>query len=88
MTTIRIRISETIENEYANRLPTWLPLEKLDVGVVELTLDEARAVLRDAEHNSDLDVFEIGPYALPLGTWSAYRALAKQIKKALASAAL
>lgn len=83
MSLVKIRISPAIENEYANRLPDFLPLDKLDAGVCELTADEARAVLADAEHNSDRDAVDVGEYGMPLGTFNAYRALARQVRKAL-----
>ena len=83
---IKIRISPTINNEYANRLPEFLPLHKLSVGMVELTLDEARAVLDDAEFNSDRNAQDVGPYGMPLPVFNAYRALAKQVRAAIAKA--
>lgn len=82
--TIAVRISATIDNDYANRLPDHLPLDKLDVGRCTLTVDEARAVLADAAYNSDRDAVDVGPYAMPLGTFNAYRALAVQLQRALA----
>ena len=82
---IKVRISATIENEYANRLPEYLPLEKLDEGVVYLTEDEAKAVLADAAFNSDPKAQDVGPYGMPLPVFNAYRALAAQIRKALAA---
>lgn len=80
---IKIRISQTIENEYANRLPEFLPLDKLSAGMVELTLDEACAVLNDAEFNSDRKAQDVGPYGMPLPVFNAYRALAKQVRAAI-----
>jgi hypothetical protein len=84
---VTVRISPTIDNEYSNRLPEFLPLEKLNVGPCELTEDEARAVLADAEHNSDRDAVDVGPYGTPLPVFNAYKALAKQVRAALGSAA-
>lgn len=81
---IKIRISPTIDNEYRDRLPDELPLDKLRVGVCELTPDEARAVLADAEFNSDPRAVDVGPYGMPRTTFNAYRALAKQVRAALA----
>lgn len=81
MTTITVRISATIDNEYENRCPDYLPLHKLHEGLCELTIDEARAVLADAEYNSDLDAVDVGPYGTPLPVFNAYRALAKQLRK-------
>jgi hypothetical protein len=87
MTTVRIRISAAISHEYDVRCPDFLPLDKLREGACELTLDEARAVLADAEYNSDPQAQDVGPYGMPLGTFNAYRALAKQIRTALEKAA-
>lgn len=80
---IKIRISPTIANELADRLPDELPLDKLRAGVCELTIDEARALLADAEFNSDPRAIDVGPYGMPLATFNAYRALAKQTRAAL-----
>jgi hypothetical protein len=80
---MRIKITSAIANEYANRLPEFLPLDKLNEGRCEVTEAEARSILADAEHNSDREAFDIGPYGMPLGTFNAYRSLAKQIRKAL-----
>lgn len=85
-TTVKVLISPTINNEYANRLPDFLPLDKLNVGMCELTLEEARAVLADAKYNSDRDAVDIGPYGTPLPVFNAYRALAKQVRNAIAKA--
>ena len=87
MTAIQLRISATIDNEYANRQPEFLPLDKLHEGVCTLTLEEAKAVLNDAEYNSDLDAVDVGPFGMPLGTFNAYRALAKQARVAIARVA-
>lgn len=84
MTTVTIRISAAIDNEYANRLPDFLPLDKLNTGKCILTLDEARAVLADAEYNSDLEAQDVGPYGMPLGTFNAYKSLANQVRAAIA----
>lgn len=83
---ITLRISETIENEYANRLPDFLPLDKLNVGCCELSIDEARAVLADAAYNSDRQAVDVGPYGTPLPVFNAYAALAKQARAAIAKA--
>jgi len=81
---IKIRISPTIANELADRMPDELPLDKLRAGICELTIDEARAVLADAEFNSDPHAIDVGPYGMPRATFNAYRALAKQVCAALA----
>jgi len=80
---IKIRISPTIDNEYRDRLPDELPLDKLRAGVCELTIGEARAVLADAEFNSDPHAVDVGPYGMPRATFNAYRTLAKQIRATL-----
>jgi hypothetical protein len=84
---VAVRISPTIAGEYENRQPDDLPLDKLDAGVCQLTLEEARAVLADAEFNSDSKAFDVGPYGMPLPVFNAYRALAKQLRATLGSAA-
>lgn len=84
MTTVTIRISATLDNEYANRCPDYLPLEKLHEGNCVLSLDEAKAVLDDAEYNSDRQAQDVGPYGMPIGTFNAYKALAKQVRTAIA----
>lgn len=86
MTAINIQISQTISNEYANRCPDFLPLKKLQKGNCALSLDEAQAVLADAEYNSDPMAQDVGPYGMPLGTFNAYKALAKQARAAIAKA--
>lgn len=83
---IKLRISQTIGNDYADRLPDHLPLDKLGAGAVELTFAEARAVLADAEFNSDRNCVDVGPYAMPLATFNAYRALAKHARAAIEKA--
>ena len=83
MQTIEVRISSTIENEYANRLPDFLPLDKLSQGRCKLSLDEARRVLADADWNGDRQCVDVGHYGMPLGVFNAYRALAKQVRAAI-----
>jgi len=84
--TVVVRISATIDNEYANRAPEHLPLDKLDTGRCTLTVAEAQAVLADAEFNSDRKAVDVGPYGTPLSVFNAYRALAEQVRKVLAEA--
>lgn len=81
MKTIKVRISATINNEYENRCPDYMPLHKLHEGLCELTIEEAGVVLADAEYHCNRDAFDIGPYDMPLHIYNAYRALAKQILK-------
>ena len=84
---MKLRITSTIANEYDDRSPDYLPLDKLREGWVELTEAEVRAVLEDALFNSDTDAFNVGEYGMPLGTFNAYRALAKQCRKVLGEGA-
>lgn len=86
MSAVTIRISPTIEGEYENRSPDFLPLDKLQAGPCVLTIEEARAVMHDAEYNSDLTAVDVGPYGTPLGVFNAYRALAKQARAAIVKA--
>lgn len=79
---VRLRISRTIDNEWATRSPDFIP-ERLRPGSNLVTLEEARAILADAEFNSDLQAVEVGEYGMPLGTFNAYRALAKQARAAI-----
>jgi hypothetical protein len=83
--TVRIRISQTIDNEYANRLPDWLP-DSIAQGDNDVSLDVARSILSDAEYNSDREAVDVGPYGTPLPVFNAYRALAKQVRAAIAKA--
>lgn len=84
--TVKIRISAMIDNEYATRAPDQLPLDKLKEGASVLTLEEAKAVLEDAKYNSDLQAQDIGPDAMPLAVFNAYRALARQTEAAIKAA--
>lgn len=43
--------------------------------------------MHDAEYNSDPTAVEVGPYGTPLPVFNAYRALAKQVRAAIASQA-
>lgn len=82
---VRITISPTIDNEYANRLPEWLAPD-VSQGVNVVGLSMARAILSDAEYNSDRNAVDVGPYGTPLPVFNAYRALAKQVRGAIAKA--
>jgi hypothetical protein len=81
---VLINISPTIANEYANRLPDWLP-ESVVQGKNDVSPELARSILSDAEYNSDTKAFDVGPEGMPLPVFNAYRALAKQVRKALAA---
>jgi hypothetical protein len=80
---VTIKVSKTIENEYADRLPSQLPLKKLKAGTCKLTLEEAQAVLDDAEFNSNTECQDVGPYGMPLNVFNSYKALAKQVQSAI-----
>jgi len=82
---VRIRISPTIANEYANRCPEWLP-ETVVAGVNDMPLGLARAILSDADFNCNPRAQTVGPHDMPLPTFNAYRALAKQVRAAIARA--
>ena len=84
--TVTLRISATIANEYANRYPEGIPEEAYLTGKRTIRLESARAILADAEHNSSGDAFSVGKFDMPVGTWRAYKALAKQARKAIARA--
>ena len=86
MTTVRIRISATIDNEYENRCPEGMP-ENIGEGLNDLTIEEARWVLSDAEYNCDPKAQTVGPYDMPLPVFNAYKALAKQARAAIAKVA-
>lgn len=81
-----LRISGTIANEYDTRQPEHLPLTKLSEGACRLTREEVQAVVDDAVFNSDTKAVDVGPDAMPLGVFNAYRALAKQGKRVLEGA--
>lgn len=82
MNTVRIRISATIDNEYENRCPEGMP-EDIAEGQNDLTLEQARWVLSDAEYNCDPRAQTVGPNDMPLPVFNAYKALAKQVRAAL-----
>lgn len=81
-----LRISPTISNEFATRNPEDVPESCYCTGKVSVSLASARAILADAEFNSDTKVFEVGEYGMPLPIFNAYRALAKQARAAIAKA--
>lgn len=91
MSILKLYISPTIQGEYEQRSvfggdAEW-PLVEWDAkGVATLSADTVKAVLADAEHNCDPRCVDIGPYGMPLGTTNAYRALARQCRKALTAA--
>lgn len=81
--TVSIRISDTIAGEYESRCPEDIPDELTVAGVHRVSLDVARAIRDDAAYNSDRRAQDVGPYGMPLPTFNAYKALAKQVNKAL-----
>lgn len=80
---ITIRISPAFAGDWEARCPEETPEAVQVAGQHRVSPEVARAVLADAEHNSDRGAFDVGPYGMPLGTFNAYRALAKQVRKAL-----
>ncbi len=74
-----VRITATIANEYANRCPEHIP-ERIAEGWNSVTAEELKAILQDAEYNSDPKAFNVGPDDMPLPVFNAYKALVKQIK--------
>jgi hypothetical protein len=88
---MKIRISLTIDNEYANRAvfggdEEW-PLVPGGAGVKDLPRATVEAMLADAKFNSDRQCQTIGPNDMPLPVYNAYRSLAKQLTKVLAAPA-
>jgi hypothetical protein len=81
---VTVRISPTISNEYATRSPDHIPEECFLTGKRSVTVESARAMLADAEFNSDPRAQTVGPYDMPLPVFNAYRALAKQLRKVAA----
>lgn len=78
---VRVRISATVADDYA-RFPRIkpMPLHKLRKGWRELTVDEARAVLADAEESNDHRVH------MPCTVTRAGNAFARQLRAALSAA--
>lgn len=83
---IRIKIGAAVAGDLQSRMPDDLPLDKVTrPGVSALTTDEARALLADAEFNSDTKCVDVGPYAMPRATFNAYRRLRDSLRAALAA---
>lgn len=80
---IRVRITPTIAGEYESRCPESIPERLRCAGTHELSPAEAEQVLLDARWNSDRTCVDVGPYAMPLSTFNAYRALAAQVRTAI-----
>lgn len=80
---IRVRISATIADEYESRCPECIPERIRCAGTHDLSPAEAEQVLLDARWNSDRTCVDVGPYAMPLSTFNAYRALAAQMRTAI-----
>lgn len=83
---VTVRISDTISNEYASRCADHLPEECFNTGRRSITLDSARAMLADAEYQTNPAANDCGDYGIPLPIWNAYKALAKQLRKVIAQA--
>jgi hypothetical protein len=81
-----LRISPTIAGEYMSRCPDHIPDQACTAGRKAFTLDQARAIVEDAEHNSDPRAVDVGEYGTPLPIFNAYRALARQGRAAIEQA--
>ena len=80
---VRVRISPTIANEYASRCLEYIPEEVYLTGKRSVSVESAKAMLADAEFNSDKTAQDVGEYGMPLPVFNAYRALAKQLRSAI-----
>lgn len=72
---ISVRISPTIDDELGGRCAPLSFLDRVCVGKIQLTLDEARELLVDAEFNANPKAVDVG---LPIR--NAYTALVKQLR--------
>ena len=86
---VKLTLSPTIQTEYENRGVfggdgEWPLVEWNEKGCATVAVDVAQSILADAEYNSDKAAVEVGPYGTPLSVFNAYRALAKQVRRALA----
>lgn len=81
--TIKIKVTTTIANEYDTRCPEDIPEAVRAAGMHEVDESTARAMLADAEFNSDPKAQDVGRYGMPLPVFNAYKALATQIRSAL-----
>ncbi len=83
---IRIKIGAVVAGDMQSRMPDDLPLEKVTApGAAVLTVAEARALLADAEFNSDPACVDVGPYAMPRSTFNAYKRLRDSLREALSA---
>jgi hypothetical protein len=80
-----VRVSPTIANEYASRCPEGIPEEVYLTGRRSVRLESARAMLADAEYQTDPAANDCGEYGVPLPAWNAYKALARQLRAVLGS---
>lgn len=81
---VAVRVSQTISWEYETRSVFnghGEYLEDVGIGLVYVRRETAEMMLSDAEYNGDS---REGPSEMPLAIGNAYRALAKQLRKALA----
>ncbi|NRF83814.1 hypothetical protein HQ619_07725 [Burkholderia gladioli] len=86
MAQLQVKVSATIANEWVGRcirdvIPN-LPDFYHGRCVLAVTPDVARKILADCEFNGDA---KSGPEEMPNGARRAYRAMAKQLREALAS---
>lgn len=73
----RVTITKTMANEYLTRMPDDIPAKCWEPGLVEVTVDERRALLADAKFNGDA---AHGPDDMPKNVRQAYQALVKQLE--------
>jgi len=85
---IRVSISPRIARDIEQRAPDHLPVDKLTPGTAALTVEEVRALLADAQFNSNRRCVDVGPDCMPVATFNAYAALARQIERRLAQLGL
>ena len=80
---IRIRdaVAQELEASACDHIPDWA----LTIGTHDATVEEIRTLLAEASYYTDPAQFDIGPYALPLGTFNAFCALKKQCQKLLSA---
>jgi hypothetical protein len=81
---MKVRIGKILADEYAGRMPDGIPTAVYQPGTHHISGEKARALLRDAEFNSDRRCVDVGLYGMPVATFRAYGRLAAQLRKALA----
>ena len=86
MDQLRVKVSAAIANEWSNRAITDVipDLPEFDYRgcVLTVSISVAREILADCQFNGDA---KRGPEEMPSGTRRAYRAMATQLRDALAT---